>query len=61
MYREERIINGKLMERGSPDGPWREVQGPIADAVNALLILDIHERAQALRHFHAYAVGIQED
>ena len=53
MYHEERIIDGKVYVRNSPNGSWyvKEDQCKIADAYNAMSKLTDEERMDVMRFF----------
>ncbi len=51
MYYEEKIINGLLHSRSSPNGKWIEVNNNYGKAVNALFVLTDDERFETLQFF----------
>lgn len=51
MYHEEKIINGKLMCRHTPDSEWYPKTGDYARAVNTMLRLSEEERVNVMHHF----------
>jgi hypothetical protein len=51
MYTEHKIINGRLMFRSSPNGPWRKDSGPVADIVNNMLGMTKEDRLMAMKFF----------
>lgn len=51
MYYEERIENGRLMCRHSPDGKWYPASGDRARTVNSLLRMTEEARNKVFSHF----------
>lgn len=51
MYYEEKIIDGKLHCRITPDGEWRRIHGEKANAVSNLLLLSDQQRLDVFRFF----------
>ena len=51
MYYEEKIINGVLHCRSTPDGEWRPATSAHAVAVNALMALTDEQRMEAFGFF----------
>ena len=49
MYFEQKIIDGKLMIRTSPDGEWRVPAGPVPPIVEAFMALEAVRRAYVLQ------------
>lgn len=51
MYLEERIINGWLHVRSTPDGEWRLANSPVALVVNSIVELSEEKRLEVMRMF----------
>jgi hypothetical protein len=49
MFFEQKIINGKLMIRTSPDGEWYVPAGPVPPVVEAFMALEADARANVLK------------
>lgn len=59
MFYEERVMNGVLMCRSTPDGEWRMATTPHAQSVNALLALSESQRKDVLAFFCLHCGGVQ--
>jgi hypothetical protein len=51
MFYEEKIINGVLHYRTSPNGQWQPSKSNKAAAINALMLLSDEERIEVFRGF----------
>ena len=51
MFYEERIINGVLHSRTTPNGEWQPSKSNKASAVNALMLLSDEERIEVFGAF----------
>lgn len=51
MYYEEKIIDGILMYKTSPNGEWLVVTGTRADAINILVKMSVEQRLEVIRYF----------
>jgi hypothetical protein len=49
MYFEQKIIDGKLMVRTSPNGEWYVPAGPVPPIIEAFMALEADARANVLQ------------
>ena len=49
MYFEQKIIDGRLMIRTSPDGEWRVPAGPVPPIIESFMALEADARANVLK------------
>jgi hypothetical protein len=49
MYFEQKIIDGRLMIRTTPNGEWREPDAPVAKVIAEVMAMDPDARGNILR------------
>lgn len=57
MYYEEKIIDGVLMYKTTPNGEWMVATGTRAEAVNSLVKMSEKQRLEVVRHFCPHCGG----
>lgn len=51
MYHEQKIINGILHWRGTPNGEWIKSLGSISDVINSMIGMNDDDRMTIFRMF----------
>lgn len=61
MYYEEKLINGELYSRGTPDGPWEPVDSARAVVILLMVTLSEEQRREVMRFFCGDCGIVQPD